>query len=110
MAKLAISQLKPGMVTNSEVVDQHGHTLIHTNESISESHITLLKMWGIYEIDIKDAACVLNLDHLKIKYPAQLVDSLIEESQLKYKNLEQNSRLAHFLKKTYVEYSVKGSV
>ena len=98
MAKLGINQLKAGMTTNSEVVDQHGHTLIRANEDISDSHITLLKMWGVYEIDIKDATYTLNLDYLKAQFPSKTVDSLLETANEKFKYLDQQSQLCSFLK------------
>lgn len=110
MAKLGINQLKAGMTTNSEVVDKHGHTLIRANEDISDSHITLLKMWGVYEIDIKDATCVLNLDYLKAQYPSQTIDTLLETANQKFKYLEQDSQLCNFLKKTFVEHSAKRDI
>ena len=110
MAKLGINQLKAGMKTNSEVVDQHGHTLIRANEDISDSHITLLKMWWVYEIDIKDAACIINLDYLKSQYPTRLIESLLEEANKKYQQFNPESQLCNFLKKTYVEHAAKREV
>ena len=107
MAKLSINQLKAGMTTNSEVIDQHGHTLIRANEDISDSHITLLKMWGVYEIDIKDAVHTLNLDYLKAHYPPKIIDSLLETANKKFKYLDQESQLCNFLKKNFVEFSAK---
>ena len=75
-----------------------------------KSHITLLKMWGIYEIDIKDATCLLNLDQLKFKFPSELIESLLEESNLKYQNFDPESQLCNFLKKAYVEYTAKRNI
>ena len=109
MAKLSINKLKPGMTTQVEVIDSHGHTLIRANETLSENHITLLKMWGIPEIDIKESSDELNLEQLKSIYPASSIDSLAIEADLKFKFFSVESELASFLKKLYIESSAKRS-
>ena len=54
MAEVSTNRLKEGMTTQSEVVDKHGHTLIRANEEITNNHITLLKMWGVTSVTVKD--------------------------------------------------------
>ena len=62
------------------------------------------------EIDIKDAACIINLDYLKSQYPTRLIESLLEEANKKYQQFNPESQLCNFLKKTYVEHAAKREV
>ena len=107
MAVLSTSKLIAGMKTLSEVVDQHGHTLIRANEEISDKHITLLKMWGVAEVDVKGALNELDLEYLKALYPASLIDSIVEESHRKLQFLDSESLIKSCLQKIFVENEAK---
>ena len=53
------------MITGSEVVDSNGHVLTKANEVLSDSHILLLKMWGINEVDVQCESLVISADFAK---------------------------------------------
>jgi hypothetical protein len=108
MATLNINKLKNGMTTHSEVIDVHGHTLIRANEKLTDKHITLLKMWGIPEIDVKDSINDLEIEDLKAIYSSSLINDLIEESQRKLIFIDSEPLLSASLKRIFIEYAAKG--
>ena len=50
MPKLSTNNLKCGMKVLREVVDHQNQILLRSNETLTQEHITLLKMWGISEV------------------------------------------------------------
>ena len=109
MAKLAVNNLKVGMVTLSEVLDQNGHTLIRPSEELSEKHITLLKMWGVIEIDVKYSKQEVNIDILLAKYPANLVQHAIDLAAERFKFFNPESKITHLLKSHFIEKQLAGA-
>ena len=65
MARLSLDKLKSGMITGSEVIDINGHILTKANEELSDSHILLLQLWGINEVDIQSESLVITADYKK---------------------------------------------
>ena len=108
MAKVAVNSLKPGMVTLSEVLDKTGHALIRPNEELSDKHITLLKMWGIVEVDVKTSKQELNYDLLLNEYPPNLVKHAIDLAEEKFKFFNQDDKITPLLKKYFIENTLAG--
>jgi HD-like signal output (HDOD) protein len=54
MPKIATNEVVPGMITNIDIEDKNGRTLLPENTVIEKNHLRILKMWGIYEIDINN--------------------------------------------------------
>ena len=56
MGKINISDVKPGMILEADVLDRNGRTLLAKGVEISDKHIRIFKMWGITEADIQGVA------------------------------------------------------
>ena len=97
------------MTTQSEVVDKHGHTLIRANEEISKNHITLLKMWGVTSVTVKDSIKELDLDQLKAVYSTSIIDDLAIQANTKLRFIPEDNQVYSFLKKTFIEAEAKRS-
>ena len=108
MAKLGINNLREGMVTLREVLDENGQTLIRANEELSAKHITLLKMWGIAELDVKYSKQEVDIDILLSEHPPNLVNDAIHSAEAKFKFFDEKSKNTHLLKKYFIEASLKG--
>ena len=52
MGVIPTSKLESGMVLAGEVEDVNGRLLLAKGEEIQPSHIRVLKMWGVSEVDI----------------------------------------------------------
>ena len=109
MAEVSTSRLKEGMTTQSEVVDKHGHTLIRANEEITNNHITLLKMWGVSSVTVKDSVKELDLEQLKAVYSTSIIDDLALSADTKLRFIHQDNQIYSFLKKTFIEAEAKRS-
>ncbi|MFW6179931.1 MAG: HDOD domain-containing protein [Desulfohalobiaceae bacterium] len=53
MVKIATQNIQPGMVTKQDIKDKNGRLILPQETSIEQKHIRMLKMWGIYEVDIE---------------------------------------------------------
>jgi hypothetical protein len=53
MGKVSVSNLKPGMTLESDVLDITGRLLLGSGTEIDERHIRIFKTWGIVEVDIQ---------------------------------------------------------
>ena len=109
MAKLAVNSLKPGMITLSEVLDKSGHALIRPNEELSDKHITLLKMWGIVEIEVKKSRQEINYDLLLAEYPSNIVRHAIDLANERFKFFNDEDRITQLLKKCFIENTLDGA-
>lgn len=109
MAKVAVNNLKNGMVTLSEVLDEQGHTLIRGNEELSEKHITLLKMWGVTEIDVKLSKQQADKDLLLSKYPANLVQHAFDLADERFKFFNKEDKITHLLKSHFINKVLAGA-
>ncbi len=109
MAKLAVNSLKPGMVTLSKILDHSGHTLIRSGEELSDKHITLLKMWGIVEVEVKMSRQEINYNILLNKYPSNLVKHAIDLADERFKFFNEEDKVTHLLKKYFIENKLAGA-
>jgi hypothetical protein len=55
MGKVSVSNLKPGMTLDSDVLDITGRLLLGSGTGIDEKHIRIFKTWGIVEVDVRGA-------------------------------------------------------
>ena len=108
MAKIATNNLKVGMVTLSETLDDTGHTLIRAKEELTEKHITLLKMWGITEIDVKYSKQQVDVEVLLAEYPANQVNEAVLEADTRFKFFDESSKITHLLKKYLIKNKLNG--
>ena len=53
MSLINLDDIKPGMVTASEVKDPRGRIILGTGQELTEKHLRIFKMWGIVEADIE---------------------------------------------------------
>lgn len=90
------------MVTLSETLDSSGQTLIRAKEELTEKHITLLKMWGVSEIDVKYSKQEVDLDLLNAEHPPNLVKSAILDAETCFKHFEEDQKISFLLKKYYI--------
>lgn len=109
MSKLAVNSLKPGMVTLSEVLDSSGHTLIRSAEELSDKHITLLKMWGIVEVDVKMSRQEINFDLLLAEHPPNIVKHAVDLADEKFKFFNKEDKITLLLKKHFIENKLAGA-
>jgi len=60
MAKIAVAELVPGMVIKYDIEDRNGRVLLNQGAVIESHHLRILKMWGVYEVDVlQDEALAL---------------------------------------------------
>lgn len=52
MAKISTSDLVPGMIVKKDIKDRNGRVLLNKDSIVKISHLRILKMWGVYEVDI----------------------------------------------------------
>ncbi|MCB9482021.1 MAG: HDOD domain-containing protein [Desulfobacteraceae bacterium] len=52
MAKIAVAELVPGMIVKYDIEDRNGRVLLNQGAVIESHHLRILKMWGVYEVDI----------------------------------------------------------
>jgi putative nucleotidyltransferase with HDIG domain len=52
MAKIATSELVPGMIVKDDIEDRNGRVLLNRGSVIENHHLRILKMWGVYEVDV----------------------------------------------------------
>jgi len=109
LAKVAVNSLKPGMVTLSKVLDKTGHALIRSDEELSDKHITLLKMWGIVEIDVKASRQEANFDSLLNEYPPNLVKHALDLAEERFKFFNTEDEVTTVLKKNFIENKLSGA-
>ncbi len=55
MAKISTQNVQPGMIVKKDIKDKNGRLLLPQNSQLEEKHIRILKIWGIYEVDIDQA-------------------------------------------------------
>ena len=55
MPYVSIDQLKPGMVLATDVTDTNGRLLLSEGQSIARKHLSIFKMWGVPEVQVKHA-------------------------------------------------------
>ncbi len=53
MGVLNVDDLKGGMVLTGDVTNKHGNVLLGKGSELSEKHITILKAWGVTEVDVE---------------------------------------------------------
>ena len=109
MAKIATKNLKVGMVTLSETLDDSGHTLIRAKEELTDKHITLLKMWGVSEIEVKYSKQEVDIDILLAEYPQNQVNDAVLEAETRFKFFKDTSKIKHLLKKYFITKKLKGA-
>jgi HD-like signal output (HDOD) protein len=52
MTKISTSELVPGMVVKDDIEDRNGRVLLNRGSVIEKHHLRILKMWGVYEVDV----------------------------------------------------------
>ncbi|MCM8540064.1 MAG: hypothetical protein NE328_07285 [Lentisphaeraceae bacterium] len=109
MAKIATNNLKVGMVTLSETLDDSGHTLIRAKEELTDKHITLLKMWGVAEIEVKYSKQEVDLDILLAEYPKNIVNEAVLEADTRFKFFSETNRITHLFKKFLITNKLNGA-
>lgn len=97
------------MVTTSETLDQNGHTLIRAKEELTDKHITLLKMWGISEIDVKYSKDEIDIELLKTEFSPIDVNNATLEADTRFKHFDNESKISFLLKKYYILDKLKGA-
>ena len=55
MGYVNIENIKPGMVLANDVKNQNGIVLLGAGNEITPKHLKIFRMWGITEVDLKDA-------------------------------------------------------
>lgn len=55
MIIVRLKNIKPGMVSSSEVKDARGRVLLGTGQAITSKHIKAFKAWGVTEVAILKA-------------------------------------------------------
>ena len=58
MAVVHIDNLAPGMVLCSNVCDRGGRMLLPAGAELTEKHFSILRMWGVLEVEIVGEAIV----------------------------------------------------
>ena len=53
MPIVSVEQVVPGMVLSGPVVDRRGRLLIPAGKSLTEKHVSALKMWGVPHVEIE---------------------------------------------------------
>ncbi len=52
MALLDIDSLTPGMKVGKDVIEASGQILLRAGTEISEKHLSILRSWGVQQVDI----------------------------------------------------------
>lgn len=52
MALVHIDNLAPGMVLSKNVCDRSGRMLLPAEAELTEKHFSILRMWGVLEVEI----------------------------------------------------------
>jgi hypothetical protein len=55
MPSIKISQAKEGMALSSDAKNDNGQLLIKSGVTLTERHLSLLKSWGVTEIEVSKA-------------------------------------------------------
>lgn len=81
MAKIAVNELAPGMVVKNDIEDRNGRVLLNQGTVLESHHLRILKMWGVYEVDISK-----NLGHnfKKNEIKSSKLSSLVEISNQRF--------------------------
>lgn len=58
MAVVHIDNLAPGMVLSSNVCDRSGRMLLPAGAELTDKHFSILRMWGVLEVEIVGEAMV----------------------------------------------------
>ncbi len=54
MTIISITDLKPGMVLAQAVTSPQGRLLLHADTSLEPRHLTICKIWGVLEADVRN--------------------------------------------------------
>ena len=102
MPKVSTNKLKSGMVVASSVVDREAQVVIRSKEALTEQHITLLKMWGIAEVEIMESNEELSVDLLYSQYSKVIVDEVLVLAEERFKLHSDDCSISRLLQKIYV--------
>jgi hypothetical protein len=103
MSKYSLNDLQEGMTILSSIMDKDGHTLISSNEKLNKKNIRLLKIWGIYEVDIKENNEFSPVDSLYSQYPREIVQKATELANIKFFFHKQDELGTTILKKIFID-------
>ena len=53
MVQVSIDEVKPGMVLDRDVKNNHGQVLVRAGVELNHRHLTLLRSWGVFEVAIQ---------------------------------------------------------
>ena len=102
MPRISTSKLKFGMIVASSVVDREAQVVIRSKEALTEQHITLLKMWGIAEVEIMESAAELSVDLLYSQYPKVIVDDVLQLAKDKFKLHSDECPISRVLQQLFI--------
>ena len=102
MPKVSTNKLKPGMIVASSVVDREAQVVIRSQEALTEQHITLLKMWGIAEVEIMESNEELSIELLYSQHTKAIVDEVMELAAQKFTLHSDDCSVSRLLKKMFI--------
>jgi hypothetical protein len=76
MPPVRLENLETGFLIATDVRDSHGRLLIKAGIQISDKHLQIFKMWGIYEVNIEPVNNISSSegsDTTEHTYPASVV-------------------------------------
>ena len=107
MSKYSLSNLQEGMTVLNSIMDKDGHTLIASNEKLNKKSIRLLKIWGIYEVDIKENNEFSPVDTLYSQYPREIVQKATELADSKFSFHKEDDLGTTILKKLFIDQTLE---
>ncbi len=115
MPIIKLNKLRPGMIPSSNVVELNGRTLILSGVKIQEKHLSILKKWGITQIEVygedEKESVVTEEERDKYSIPEQISDALlinaIEECSHLFKLNDVNVPLTKEFFRLAVGYTIR---
>ncbi len=91
MAKINLQDIRPGMVLESDLKDRNGHVLLGSNNTITEKHLKIFKMWGVTEANIQG----VKKEDVTAKAVSHLDPALLKEIEEKTRERFRHVNMQH---------------